>query len=331
MVEIVKTATPSDVYRNPVLENVSIAAFQDPSEFVATTVFPTVPTEDEAFKYYVFNMDSIAQDKMRLRAPGTEAEEGVWDVTETSALCRQFGYKEKLPEELMKSAGPAADIETAAAGSVAEVGLINGERRFATNFFTTGKWGRDMAGAGAADSTHYVYWSTANSTPIDDILAERLLMRLSGKRLPNTLVLGAKVHRILSTHAQIIGRLNNGQTPGGPAQAELADLAKVFKVQRVMVATGSYNSAKEGATASNSFILDQTSALLCYVNPNPSKMTPSAGYRFAWRGIAGNDMGIRNWRYWDQPKRSWYVEMAVNDEYVKTSAALGTFFSAIVQ
>lgn len=333
MAEIIvgKAATPSDVYRNPVLDNVSIAAFQDPKDFVATTVFPTVPVDDEAFKYYVFDMDSIAQDKMRARAPGTEAEEGVWNVTETPGLCGQFGYKEKIPEELLMSAGDAANIDTAAANSIAEVGLINGDRRFATNYFATGKWGRDMLGQATADSTHYVFWNNSAATPIDDIQAEALLMKLSGKRKPNTLVLGALVKKILVNHPTIIGRLNNGQTPGGLAQATLADLAKAFEVDRVIVAEGVYNSAKENATASNAFILDSKSALLCYVAPNPSRMTPSAGYRFAWRKIAGNDMGLRTWRYWDQPRRSWFVEQAVNDAYLQTAAKLGTFFSAIIQ
>jgi hypothetical protein len=60
-------------------------------------------------------------------------------------------------------------------------------------------------------------------------------------------------------------------------------------------------------------------------------MTPSAGYRFAWQGIAGNAMGIRNWSYWDQPRRSTFVEIAINDAYVQTAQKLGTFLSGIIQ
>jgi hypothetical protein len=97
MSQIIKAATPSDVYRNPLLDNVSIAAFQDPTEFVAPTVFPTVPVNDESFKYYSFNMDSIAMDKAKLRAPGTEAQEGVWDVTELAGLCQQWATRRSCP------------------------------------------------------------------------------------------------------------------------------------------------------------------------------------------------------------------------------------------
>jgi hypothetical protein len=208
-----KTATPSDVYRNRLLENVSVAAFQDPTTFVARAVFPTIGGEDEVGKYYEFNMDTISQDKMRLRAPGTEAETGTWDVTQQAYACVQYGYKEKIPEEMSASAGPAADIDKAAAASVAEVALINAEARFANQFFKTGVWNRDMAGAAAADATHYVFWNRV-STPIDDVYAEKVLMMKAGKRKPNTLILGAEVAPKLLTNAQIVNRLNNGQTPG---------------------------------------------------------------------------------------------------------------------
>jgi hypothetical protein len=331
LVSFGKGAAPSDVYRNPVLENVSVAAFQDPSMFVARAVFPTIPSPDEQFKYYTFNMDTIGQDKARLRAPGTETEEGVFDASTATVLCEQYGYKEKVPEELAQSAGPAADMETAASQSVAEVLMINAERRFATNFFVTGKWARDMIGQATADATHYIFWNSATSTPIDDVYTERGKILLAGKRLPNTMILGYTVAQRLLTNSQIINRINNGTRPGKIAMASLEDLAVLFGVERVLIAQGVYNSAKEGATASPAFCLDDKSAWLGYVNPKPSRMTPSAGYRGTWAGLAGNDEGIRTWRYFWMPKHSMYVESIVNDVFVMVNNKLGTFFSAIVQ
>jgi len=328
---LAKGAAPSDVYRNPVLEDVSYAAFQDPSMFVARAVFPTIPSDDEQFKYYTFNMDTIGQDKARLRAPGTETEEGVWDATTATVLCEQYGYKEKVPEELERSAGAAADAETAATLSVAEVMLINAERRFATNFFVTGKWARDMVGQATADATHYVFWNNSASTPIDDVYTERGKILLAGKRIPNTMILGYTVAQRLLTNPQVMNRLVNGARPGQIAMATLEDLAKLFGVDRVLIAQGVYNSAAEGATATPAFCLDDKSAWLGYVAPRPARMTPSAGYRGTWRGIAGNDQGVRTWSYFWMPKHSTYVESIVNDVFVMVNNKLGTFFSAIVQ
>jgi len=42
-------------------------------------------------------------------------------------------------------------------------------------------------------------------------------------------------------------------------------------------------------------------------------------------------MGVRNWKYWDQPRRSWMVETAVNDAYLQTASKLGTFLTGIIQ
>ncbi len=326
-----KGATPSDAFRNQLLENVSIASFQEPGDFVAGQVFPTIPGETVG-KYYVIDTDSIAQDKAAERPPGTEAEEGVWNLAQDEYGCRQYGYKEKLPEELVKTTQAAAKADVTSQQSVDEVLLINSEVRWATAFFRTGVWARDMAGAGSnVADTSYIFWSTyATSKPVSNVLAESIGMKLRGKRRPNTLVLGAEVEPFLLEHPDIIGKLNNGQTPGGPAMASRADLAKIFKVQRIIVAEAVLNTSKS-ATPSNSFILNSKSAWLGYVNPTPTIRQPSAGYRFADQQISGNAMGVRSWKYWDQPKRSWYVEGAVDDTFKLVSAKHGTFLDNIVQ
>lgn len=331
--QVRKGAVPSDVYRNPVLENVSIAAFQDANDFVARQVFPTVPCADQAVQYYEFDMNTVAQDKARARAPGAPAEEGAWSVTKKPVIMGQFGYREKLPEELSTSFAASADAETASAMAVAEVLNISEEVRFATSFFTTSVWDHDNVGASTASTNQYVFWNNSASTPITDILAERIRLKLTGKRWPNTLVLGANVVPALLTNPQIVARVLNGARPSGTqaADVQLADLAQLFKVERVIQAGAVYNTANEGPTPTGSFILNGKSAWLGYVNPNPSRMQPSAGYRFTWQGISGNSEGIRNWRYWDQSVRSYWIEGAIDDVFQLVGKQMGAFFSGIVQ
>lgn len=329
-----KAAAPSDAYRTPILENASTAAFQDPTMFVARAAFPTIPSPDEQFKYYVFNMDSIQQDKARRRAAGAKVEEGVWDLTAATVTLAQWAYGEKLPEELVITAaqvGQAGNVDVASAKSVAEVLLINAERRYAANFFVTGKWSRDMTGQGSADATHYVFWNNSASTPLDDVYSEHRQILLNGRRHPNTMILGFTVLQRLLTNTQIINRLNNGAIPGRVVMATIDQLAGLFAVERILVAQAVYNSAKEGATASPAFCLDDKSAWLGYVAPQAAIMTPSAGYRGTWAGLAGNDMGVRTFKYFDMDTHSWKVHSIVNDEYVMVNNKLGTFFNAIVQ
>lgn len=326
-----KGAVPSDAFRNPVLENISVAAFQDDTDFVAKQIFPTVPSEDQQVKYYEIDMDSIAQNKAQPRAPGTAAEEGAWALSQKTVLCEAFGYREKLPEELIASTGTAADAEQTSAAAVAEVLNINEDARWANAFFKTGVWNRDMTGQSTADSTHYIFWDTSTGVPLTNILTERTTMKKNGKRWANTLVLGAEAVTPLLTNPQVIARVVNGQRPGTSAEATLDDIARLCKVDRVIVAGGVFNSAAEGVAGSNSFIFNSKSAWLGYVNPSPSVRAPSAGYRFTWRGIAGNDQGYRTWRYWQQDIRSFWIEGAVDDTFKTVSTKLGMFFSNIVQ
>ncbi len=329
-----KAAAPSDAYRTPILENASTAAFQDTTMFVARAVFPTIPSADEQFKYFTFNMDSIQQDKARMRAAGDKVEEGVWDLSTATVTLKQYAYGEKLPEELVITAqqvGQAGNIDVASANSVAEVLMINAERRFATNFFVTGKWAADMTGQGSADATHYVFWNNSASTPLDDVYSEHRRILLAGRRRPNTMILGFTVLQRLMTNTQIINRLNNGALPGKIVMATIEQLASLFAVERILVAQAVYNSAKEGNTASSAFCLDDKSAWIGYVAPNAATMTPSAGYRGTWAALAGNDMGVRTFKYFDMDTHSWKVHTIVNDEYVMVNNKLGTFFNAIVQ
>jgi hypothetical protein len=322
---------PSDLNRNRFLEGMSVAAFQSPGGFLARLLFPVVPSQDETGKYYEFDMDSIARDDFKVRAPGTPIELGTYKVTQRTFGCKQYAYGEKIPEELRAAAGPAADADMAATKVVAEKALISQEVRFGAVYWKTGVWGRDIAGAGADSPTEYVYWNNSAAKPIENVNAESLTMLKKGKRKPNTFALGADVANYLLNHGTIVGRLNNGQTPGGPAEASLADLAKLFKVSRVLVAEGVYNSENEGGTASNSFILNSKSAWLGYVEPSPSVMTPTAGATFTWQGVAGNREGIRVFKRFDPAVRSDIVEMIHNDEFAIVASSLGTFFSNIVQ
>lgn len=326
-----KAATPSDAFRNPVLENVSTAAFQDPAEFVARSVFPTIGGGATG-KYYEIDTDSIAQNKAAKRSPGDEAQEGTWNLSQTAYTTEQLGYREKIPEELLSATGAAAKADTIATQSVAEVMLIASEVDWATRFFKTGVWARDIAGASTnVTDVSYIYWSTpTTSTPIDNVLSERVKMKLRGKRFPNVMIIGQEVEPYLLTHPTIISRVNAGQTPGQGADATLNDLAKFFKVPKVVVASAVYNTAAENKTKTNAFILDSKSVWLGYVAPSPAVATPTAGYRFVDQELSGNAMGVRNWRYWDQPKRSWYIEGAIDDVYKLVSSSLGTFLGGIV-
>lgn len=329
--------TPSELDRNKYLEGFAVGAFSTGSAgegvdgFVARKIFPAIPSDDETGKYFEIDVDDMRRDTFVPRAPGTEIATGNWRMTSKSFATEQYAYGEGLPEEFTAKSSPSLDVEETATLVCAERALISQEVRFGAAYWKTGVWGIDRAGAASASATEFVYWDSDSATPVKDVIGLNSAIKLKSNRRPNTLVLGVTVRDYLINHPTILSRLNNGQTPGGPAEASLMDLAKLFQVQRVIVAEGTYNSAKEGATASAAYILGAKSAWLGYVSPRPNKFTATAGATFTWRGLAGNDQGARTYRRWDPSRRRWVIEMFHDDVFKLVTASAGCFLSSIVQ
>lgn len=330
--------SPSELNRNRYLENFSTAAFSTGDNgdgatgFLARVLPSLLPVEDDAGKYHEIDMDDVMRDEMKERAPGSKIDTVDWKLDDASYMTKQYAFGQKLPEEYTAKSYPALNVEEAANAIANERAMISMEVRFKDAFWGTSKGWRDLGGATTTVAdTSYIYWNRSTAKPIDDISAESVAMKVRGWRRPNTLALGAEAAAKLLTTDQVIGRLNNGQTPGGPAEASLADLAKMFKVQRVLVGDAVYNSAKQGATASKRFILDSKSAWLGYIAPRMTKYTLTAFTTITWRKLAGNDQGVRVYRRWDDSVRSWIIEVFHDDVQKQVSSALGTFFDNIVE
>jgi hypothetical protein len=149
--------------------------------------------------------------------------------------------------------------------------------------------------------------------------------------MPNTLTVGRDVFDVLVDHPDIVGRLDRGQTPVGPAKANKLQLAALFEVNEVLVMDAIQNTAKEGQTPVHSFIGGKN-ALLSYRPDTPGLMTPSAGYTFSWTGRigAGND-GMRIKRFRLERIESDRIEIDTSYDQKLISGDLGAYFVAIVE
>jgi len=180
----------------------------------------------------------------------------------------------------------------------------------------------------------FVAWACVQSTfaattPIVDLRTQILSMESTTGFRPNKLVLGAEVWNVLQDHADFLARINAGQTPGGPAIANLAQLAAILEIDEVLVARAVRNTALEGATEATSFILGKA-ALLLYAAPSPAIETPSAGYTFAWSGFTGAVAGMRQKRFRMEPIESDRVECEMAWDQKVVASELGRFFATAV-
>jgi hypothetical protein len=195
------------------------------------------------------------------------------------------------------------------------------ERQWVTDYFTTGKWATDVTLSGSNQ------WSDeTGSNPIDDIeLAKETVLKNTGFEL-NTMILGYQVFRKLRHHPDIVDRMKYTSS-----QVVTADmLARVFEIDRILVAKAVKNTANEGATASLDFTHGK-SVLLAHVANRPGVMVPSAGYHFSWnKPNNGLQSPISISRWYSDDRKAWRIEAEAAWDNKVVASDLGYFITSAV-
>lgn len=323
--------TPGDVHVNTPLTNISIAYVQDAASFVASQVFPNIPVQKQSDRYYTYDRGSFNRDEMQERAPATESAGGGYDIDNTPTyFATRYSFHRDIPDEMRANADAVLNVDREATVFVTQKALIKREKIFTAQYMKSGVWTNDWAGVASAPTGNQVLkWSSASSTPIENVRTAKRTIRQSTGFEPNTLLLSRIAYDALLDHPEIIDRLKYGQTPGAAAQVDDSDLAALFKVQRILVMNAIENIAKEGQPANHQFI-GGNGALLCYAASSPGLMTPTAGYTFSWTGLLGSGAEgnrIRSFRMENIGSDRVEIDMSFTCKLV--GADLGFFWNAI--
>jgi hypothetical protein len=297
--------TFSQVHISQALTQIATAYIQDEANYVADKLFPVIPVQFQADKYFKYSKDDFFRDEAQLRADATESAGTGFNLTTGSYSAGVWALHKDLGDQTRRNADPALDLDVATTKEIMQKLLIRRERFFAANYVTSGVWGTDVtfSTAGVPGTTASQYWNDdVNGDPITDVLVgQTTIMQNTGFK-PNKLLLTWPVYQVLRKHPLIIDRIKfTTQAFSGTVTAAL--LAQLFDVEEVLVSNAVYNSASEGqvnyttgvstVTGSYSFI-NGKNALLVYSPPSPGLMIPAAGYIFAWQGFTGlNSMGVR--------------------------------------
>lgn len=314
--------TQSQVHVDAALTSISIAYMQSQDVFIADKVFPTVPVDKQTDKYFTYTKDDWFRDEMQRRADGTESAGGGFRMSPDSYSCDVWAYHKDIGPQLRANADAAINVDGDATRFVTTKGLIRRERQWASDYFTTGVWANDKVGG-----TDFTQWDDqAGSDPIDDIKQGRVTMLQNTGYLPNVLVLGYEVFEALKEHPLITDKFKYTSSDS----ISEAMLARVFDVQRVVVAKSVYATNKEGGAASMAFVHGKH-ALLAYAAPSPGLLLPSAGYIFVWRGLTGlNALGQTISSFFLPQIKADRVEIEMAFDCKKVASDLGYFFSGAV-
>lgn len=311
--------TPSDVHSDAILTSISVAYEQSNDAFVASKVFPVIPVDKQSDKYFVYDKADWFRDEAAKRAPGTESVGSGYNLSQDSYNADVWAFHKDVSDQERANTDEPLDADADAARFVANRLLMRRERQWASDYFTTGVW--------ATDDTSATNWDTyASSTPLEDVEEAKTVILSTTGFEANTLVLGYNVFTALKHHPDIREIIK--YTSSEVVTAQL--LARLFEIDRVLVARAIVNSAAEGATPAYSFVHGK-SALLCHVATSPGRRVPSAGYHFGWRGVSdglGETIGTTSFRMPELRVDRIESQMAWDNKVVAPD--LGFFFSGIV-
>ena len=281
--------TGRDLYIDKMLSDISIAYLNEPSAYIADVVFPAVLVDQQSGKIAKYEKDDWFRDEAELRAPLSESAGGGYRIaTPATFFCDEWAFHKDISDEDLSNQEDPFDLEDDATQFVTERLRIRRERIWAEKYFKKTIWGKDLIGQTDAPSVdEFLVWDDANSTPIEDISDAKSIIKQSTGIMPNTLVVAEKVHMSLKNHADIVDRFK--YTQAGIITEQL--LARVFEIDRYVVAAAIYAKNLEGVTADMQYILTKYDALLVYSAPRPSLRRPTGGYTIRWKRptIAGRE------------------------------------------
>jgi hypothetical protein len=305
-----------------ILTNISVAYMQRQENFIASRVFPIIPVDKKSDKYFVYRKNDWFRDEAQRRADATESAGSGYNLDTDSYNADVWAFHKDVGDQTLANADAPLNPLREAAEFVTHRLMLRMENQFVSDYFTTGVWGTDVVG-----SSGFTQWDTyASSDPIGDIEAGKSAVLSTTGFEANTLVLGYDVFRQLRHHPDLVDRIK--YTSSNNITADM--MARMFEVDRVLVAKAIKATNNEGATGAYSFTFGKN-ALLCHVAPSPGLLTPSAGYIFSWNGVSGGlgtTIGTSQFRMEHLKSERVEAEMAFDNKVV--AADLGYFFSAAV-
>lgn len=315
--------TRTDVHIDVALTNVSIAYIQSQDNFVSTKAFPIVPVDKQTNKYFKFDKDAWFRDDAQVRKSAEETAGSGFTLSTDNYICDVFGIHKDIDDLDRGNVDKPLDMDTAATRFVTWLILLRQEIQWVADAFKTGVWGTDVTGG-----SNFTQWSDfAGSDPREDVDKGKETILQNTGFMPNTLTLGYQVFRKLVRHPDVVDQFKYTS----PESITVEMLARFFDIDRVLVAKGVKNTAKEGQTFSGAFVHGKN-ALLGYVNPNPGIMEPSMGYTFSWTVVPPADLtapiAIANIRM--PAIRSDRIEALTAFDNKVAGADLGYFFSSAV-
>lgn len=281
------------VHIDKALTNISIGYKNE--QFIADEIFKPVSVNKQSDKYYVYGMERFRQYD-DLRAPGTEANEISWTLSDDSYYAEGHALRHPIADEEKQNADAEFDLEADATELVTEGILLNKEIDAANKLLDSKNYHPDLSITLGASGSPAKWSDYENSDPILDIKrAKEAIHRKSGLR-PNVLIISEPVKNVLELHPRLLEVIRYVQR--GIVTTDL--MAAAFGVDRILVGSALKSNVTNAGQVEPGQIeplnyIWGNSAVLAYVPQRPGKKIPAIGYSFMWNKDGNGPVQVRKW------------------------------------
>src|SRR5271157_1978073 len=253
--------------------------------FVAEEVLPVVPVMKKNDVFFRFSKQHFRSYKDAYAA-GQRAQQIEVDLDARGFyMADGHALEDSITDDEREQADPSAQIEIEKTEKLTNIIALNEEINLFNNILTTANITQNLTLSGTSKWSDYV-----NSDPVSVVLAARRTVQQQIGDFPNYLLLSQPVLDTLANHPRILDRVKYTAN-GARHQLDEQDLARVFKVEKVLVSAALYQTSNEGQADSLGYIMGKN-ALLFYRPARPGIRVPSLGYTFFW----AKRSGVLRWR-----------------------------------
>lgn len=276
---------------SPILTNVGLSYIEGmTNQFIGTTLFPVINTMSPVGNVNVWTSDDF------LRRNGKQiANYEAVPLAGFAGIQRPFSvtnwglgtpWTNRDLADALRGGTSVQRFKNLKTKFVTTQAMLEQEFRIASIVQTTANWSVTVTGVASAPTpgTTFIQWDQAASSPVDDILYLKNVMRLKTGVMPNTMVVPYLTWLALRKNQSLIDRIKYGGTMDRPTEVTVDQLKALFEIPNILIPMATYNSAGEGLTAVYTDIWAQKQVWLGYVTADVSADQPSAGYTFAWTG-----------------------------------------------
>lgn len=253
----------------------------DAAGFIGQQVLPIVNVNKQSGNFGKIPIEQLLQNRSTDRASGSGYNRGQFKFEPATYATKEHGIEEPIDDREAQMYADYFDAEMVSAARAYRAVIEAQERRIADLVFNATTW------TGAALTTGITHeWDDAtNATPIANVEAAVQKVYDGSGLWPNALIINRKVFRNLRQCNEIIDRVKyQGFVDARPGNITVQALAQVFDLDRIIVAGGTKNTAKEGQAASLSPIWSGEYAMVARVATTNDFREPCIGRTFHWSG-----------------------------------------------